>query len=490
MVADSDSFDVPQNVRDAAKRGLALRQKYGRGGLDTRQAAEAGVGSGVQRASDLIEGRVTYKTIKRMVAFFARHKQHKDSRTPNGEPGAGMIAWLIWGGDPGAAWAKRIVEQEEGVKKGSLSYLALFGAEYPEHTPDSTAPEPLERATPAPAPAPAPAFSFSDIVKQSKKKLIAVGEDRVALADLVEIKAEDEVQFENSSSPASPPADAVAPELDPLSPKQIEQVVSATTDEELASLDKSQKAPDPEEVPTDPPPPAPPAQLPNDPTPLPRKRHVTLSKAQYAAIRAKARAALRLPLSKNAHTIATHILNGKMSSINSNELLHCLSNGGNDALACGGAVMLHALFERAVPAKYLEGLSPEQRAKRKKFIENRNAGKHQEGDSQYDPFPGDKDAKTKPSKYSKTKIAEQVRAEMDDSSKSSFLAAASKVSGVSRSILEKVYDRGSQAWASGGHRPGASQEAWARARVYSFLSNGKTRRTADKDLWEEHLSNK
>ena len=54
-------------------------------------------------------------------------------------------------------------------------------------------------------------------------------------------------------------------------------------------------------------------------------------------------------------------------------------------------------------------------------------------------------------------------------------------SGMPYGILKKVFDRGMAAWRTG-HRPGASQEAWGMARVYSFVLHGKTWRTADKDL--------
>jgi len=57
-------------------------------------------------------------------------------------------------------------------------------------------------------------------------------------------------------------------------------------------------------------------------------------------------------------------------------------------------------------------------------------------------------------------------------------------SGVSYAILKKVYDRGMAAW-KGGHRPGATPQQWALARVNSFLTGGKTRRTADADLWKK-----
>jgi len=46
--------------------------------------------------------------------------------------------------------------------------------------------------------------------------------------------------------------------------------------------------------------------------------------------------------------------------------------------------------------------------------------------------------------------------------------------------LEKVFKKGLAAWQTGGHRPGASQAAWAYARVASVLVGGKAAFTADK----------
>ena len=57
-------------------------------------------------------------------------------------------------------------------------------------------------------------------------------------------------------------------------------------------------------------------------------------------------------------------------------------------------------------------------------------------------------------------------------------------SGIPYGILKKVYDRGMAAW-KGGHRPGATSHQWAFARVNSFIVGGKTRRTADADLWKK-----
>lgn len=118
-------FVPPKGVQKAAERGLNDRKKYGRGGLSNKQASEQGIGSGVQRAVNLKNGnKVSPQTIKRMKSFFARHEKNKDSRKPDGTPGAGKIAWDLWGGDAGKRWAesvdnkmKRADEQEKAKKK-------------------------------------------------------------------------------------------------------------------------------------------------------------------------------------------------------------------------------------------------------------------------------------------------------------------------------------------------------------------------------------
>jgi len=58
-------------------------------------------------------------------------------------------------------------------------------------------------------------------------------------------------------------------------------------------------------------------------------------------------------------------------------------------------------------------------------------------------------------------------------------------SGISVSILKQVYNRGVAAWKTG-HRPGTTPEQWGHARVNSFITGGKTRTTADADLWKQH----
>lgn len=138
---------------------------------------------------------------------------------------------------------------------------------------------------------------------------------------------------------------------------------------------------------------------------------------------------------------------------------------------------------REHPAKYFTGLDAETRAARERGIERRQ-DEGITGRALYEDLPGD-EAPTRPSKYTRTALAEKVREEQKGPGKEAFLRAAAEVGGVRRAILRRVYDRGLKAWATSGHRPGATAEQWAIARVYSFLTGGKTRTTADADLARE-----
>jgi hypothetical protein len=103
---------APVEVAAVAKRGLDNREKYNRGGTLV----------GARRASQLA-GRevVSIDTIKRMVAYFTRHARDLDA--PAAKPGhpdypsAGRIAWDLWGGAPGRAWARRQLAVWERVQQ-------------------------------------------------------------------------------------------------------------------------------------------------------------------------------------------------------------------------------------------------------------------------------------------------------------------------------------------------------------------------------------
>ena len=102
------------------------------------------------------------------------------------------------------------------------------------------------------------------------------------------------------------------------------------------------------------------------------------------------------------------------------------------------------------------------------------------------PAPGDASAKTKPSKHTKKynqmfgEVAELFD-ELDEAKIKGLVDKAEKT-GISYDILKKVYDRGMAAYKTG-HRPGATAQQWAFARVNSFVTKGKgTWGKADADL--------
>jgi hypothetical protein len=64
------------------------------------------------------------------------------------------------------------------------------------------------------------------------------------------------------------------------------------------------------------------------------------------------------------------------------------------------------------------------------------------------------------------------------------LAAKAKESGISLSILRKVFNKGMAAWRSG-HRPGVAPQQWAMGRVNSFITGSGGARKADADLWAQ-----
>ncbi|MBW3014171.1 hypothetical protein KY335_02915 [Candidatus Woesearchaeota archaeon] len=120
-------FKPPKSVSAAAKRGLELRKKFKRGGLSSITAGKLGIGSGIVRATNLARrSKMSPSTVKRMKNYFTRHQRDKRPGWSNPKnPSNGYIAWLLWGGDPGFAWAKKIVKQmkaaDEKYKKNKKS---------------------------------------------------------------------------------------------------------------------------------------------------------------------------------------------------------------------------------------------------------------------------------------------------------------------------------------------------------------------------------
>lgn len=105
-------YTPPVAVQRNAELGIALRiyNEEVRG-----LSRPGGTDIGIARAVQLASGKkIPPRSIKRMKAYFSRHqsdRRHKDWGDED-RPSPGYVAWLLWGGDEGWAWAERIVAED------------------------------------------------------------------------------------------------------------------------------------------------------------------------------------------------------------------------------------------------------------------------------------------------------------------------------------------------------------------------------------------
>ncbi len=119
-------------MKAEAKRGLAWRKEFNRGGTQV----------GVSRARDILNAKsLPLDTVKRMYSYFSRHEVDKKAegfeRGEKGYPSAGRIAWALWGGDAGFSWSKKLVQSHKGTDKDmdeeTLKGYGLYDEEKAEY---------------------------------------------------------------------------------------------------------------------------------------------------------------------------------------------------------------------------------------------------------------------------------------------------------------------------------------------------------------------
>lgn len=124
LAAVVTSVEVPTYVREAAARGLAWNSEGKAGdGVTDQTLAEA---------REMAAGRVSVDKLRRMAPWFSRHRG--DLTAPANKPdnrdfpGAGAVAWALWGGPTSgdvmraADWAEtkvRIIESEQARAEAS-----------------------------------------------------------------------------------------------------------------------------------------------------------------------------------------------------------------------------------------------------------------------------------------------------------------------------------------------------------------------------------
>jgi len=105
-------LSVPSFIRENAQRGLKyLEEGFGGDGLTNGTKREA---------REMAAGRITENKVRKMAPWFARHQvdgqapKNSDPSNPQ-YPGAGLVAWLLWGGDSNFSdraqnWAQRKID--------------------------------------------------------------------------------------------------------------------------------------------------------------------------------------------------------------------------------------------------------------------------------------------------------------------------------------------------------------------------------------------
>lgn len=103
---DDLDFSIPAGVKKQAEIGLEWSKEYGRGGTSV----------GKNTANYLINNSVAApEKVRHIARYFPRHAvdlQVASNSQPGaaGYPGAGLIAWKLWGGNEGRRWSAKLVE--------------------------------------------------------------------------------------------------------------------------------------------------------------------------------------------------------------------------------------------------------------------------------------------------------------------------------------------------------------------------------------------
>ena len=104
---------APKWMRENAKKGLEYRKEAKtKGGFSTQEAAEHGVGSGVQRAVNIKNGdNLSLETLKDIRNFFNRFRS-KISKMKRNKEERMYQSFLLWGGDNNGRTAGDWAESE------------------------------------------------------------------------------------------------------------------------------------------------------------------------------------------------------------------------------------------------------------------------------------------------------------------------------------------------------------------------------------------
>lgn len=122
-------------------------------------------------------------------------------------------------------------------------------------------------------------------------------------------------------------------------------------------------------------------------------------------------------------------------------------------------------------------------------LSNDDPSAYRKWDADYSDKEKKKPYKTKKSAATSAYEKRFGKKEVNEGPADKALANKAKATGISKSVLRGVYEKGLAAWKTG-HRPGVSQHQWAMARVNSFVTGKGGARKADKGLWKKASKSK
>ena len=107
ITASARMYTIPKGVQNEAKKALAWRKEFKRGGTPV----------GLNTARTLAKGgQIGLEKIRHIAKYFPRHEIDKKAKGyepgEDGFPSRGRIAWALWGGDAAWRWSQGIVERE------------------------------------------------------------------------------------------------------------------------------------------------------------------------------------------------------------------------------------------------------------------------------------------------------------------------------------------------------------------------------------------
>lgn len=134
----------------------------------------------------------------------------------------------------------------------------------------------------------------------------------------------------------------------------------------------------------------------------------------------------------------------------------------------------HTVVTLKWPERYFTGLSRPMRLRREKELLRRRSLPY----SKLGLSKSDQGVKRRPSRWTQQfhKVYPGLKFNKE---------TLAKRTGISRSALDTVYNRGLKAWKTGGSRPGATATQWAIARVYKYIL--VTKKKAPKKWYESRF---